>query len=85
MLPRISRQEAKMTKLTSRKSATREHRSTKLTDTQLDILSRATRRQDGATVVPESKNEMAAQKLAATLIEQGLVREVRARLGSLEA
>ena len=68
-----------MTKLTTRKSATREDRSIKLTDTQLVVLSRAAQRQDGAAAMPEGKNEKAAQKLAATLIEQGLVREIRAK------
>jgi Protein of unknown function (DUF3489) len=70
-----------MTKLTSRQSATRLDRSIKLTATQLFVLSRAAQGQDGAAAMPEGKNEKAAQKLAATLIEQGLVREVRAKSG----
>jgi hypothetical protein len=74
MLPRLSHQEAIMTKFTTRKSATREDRSIKLTDTQL--LAQC---QDGAAAMPEGKIQKAAQKLAATLIEQGLVREVRAK------
>jgi Protein of unknown function (DUF3489) len=68
-----------MTKLTTRKSATREARSIKLTDTQLGVLSGAAQRQDGAAAVPKGKNEKAVQKLAATLIGQGLVREVRVK------
>ena len=46
-----------MTKLTSRKSATRVDRSTKLTATQLFVLSRAAQGQDGAVAMPEGKNE----------------------------
>jgi Protein of unknown function (DUF3489) len=81
IVPRFSRREAIMTKLTTRKSATREHRSTKLTTAQLGVLSDAALREDGAAAMPEGKNEKAAQKLAATLIEQALVREIRAKPG----
>jgi Protein of unknown function (DUF3489) len=81
MLPRFSRQEAKMTKLTSRKSATHEHSSTKLTATQLGVLSGAALHQDGAAAVPDCRNERAVRKLATTLIEKGLVREVKAKPG----
>jgi hypothetical protein len=81
MLPRFSRQEAIMTKLTTRKSTTRENRSIKLTDMQLLMLSDAAQCQDGAAAMPEGKNEKAAQKLAATLTEKGLAREVRAKPG----
>jgi Protein of unknown function (DUF3489) len=66
-----------MTKLASRKSVTREDRPIKLTDTQFALLSRAAQRHDGAAAILEVKNEKAAHKLAATLIEQRLVREVR--------
>jgi hypothetical protein len=66
-----------MTKFTTRKSATHEDRSIKLTDTELAVLSGAGKRQDGAAAMPEGKNEKAVQKLTATLIEKGLVREVR--------
>jgi hypothetical protein len=80
MLPRFNRQEAIVTKLTTRKVATREDRPIKLTDTQLVLLSEAARRQDGAASLPEGKNERAVGgKLAATLIELALVREVRAK------
>jgi len=70
-----------MTKLNTRKSATLEERSIKLTDTELLVLSGAAKRQDGAATIPEGKNEKTVQKLAATLIEKGLVREVRAKRG----
>jgi hypothetical protein len=70
-----------MTKFTTRKSATHEDRSIKLTDTELAVLSGAGKRQDGAAAMPEGKNEKAVQKLTATLIEKGLVREVRAKPG----
>jgi hypothetical protein len=49
----------------------------KLTDAQWIVLSGAARRDDGAATLPERMTEKAAQKLAATLIEKGLVREVR--------
>jgi len=63
-----------MTKLTSRKST-----SIKLTDTQLIVLSRAVQREDGTATVPDGMTEKAAQKLAATLVEKALVREIRAK------
>ena len=65
-----------MTKLTTRKST-----STRLTDTQLIVLSRAAQREDGAATLPEGMTEKAAQKLAATLVEKELVREIRAKPG----
>jgi hypothetical protein len=81
MLPRINRQEAIMTKPSRRNLATREDRSIKLTDKQLGVLSGAAQGRDGAAALPEGKNEKATQKLGATLIELGLVREVRAKAG----
>ena len=63
-----------MTKLTTRKST-----STKLTDTQLIVLSRAVQREDGAATLPDGITEKAAEKLAATLVEKALVREIRAK------
>jgi Protein of unknown function (DUF3489) len=65
-----------MTKLNSRKST-----STKLNDTQLIVLSHAAQRGDGAATLPEGMTEKAAQKLAATLVEKELVREIRAKPG----
>jgi hypothetical protein len=65
-----------MTKLTTRKST-----STKLTDTQLIVLSRAAQREDGAATLPEGMTENAARKIAATLIQKALVREIRAKPG----
>jgi hypothetical protein len=65
-----------MTKLTTRKST-----STKLTDTQLIVLSRAAQREDGAATLPEGMTEKAVQKLATTLVERELVWEIRAKPG----
>jgi len=65
-----------MTKPETRKSA-----STRLTDTQLIVLSHATQREDGAATAPEGMKDKAAQKLAATLIEKGVLREARAKSG----
>ncbi len=54
---------------------------TKLTDTQLIALSGATQRQDGAVSLPERVKGMAARKLAASLVDKGFVREIRAKPG----
>ena len=43
------------------------------------VLSRAAQRNDGAATSPEGITDKAARKLAATLIEKGLVREIRAK------
>jgi hypothetical protein len=51
----------------------------KLTDVQRAVLSGAVQRDDGAAMLPERMTEKGAQKLAATLITKGLVREVRAK------
>jgi len=73
-----------MTKPTTSKTAERKQPnlaaiSIKLTDTQRSALSGAAQRDDGAATLPERMTEKAAQKLAATLIAKGLVREVRAK------
>jgi hypothetical protein len=65
-----------MAKLTSRIST-----STRLTDTQLIVFSHAAQREDGAVTLPEGMTEKAAQKLAAMLVERGLVQEIRAKPG----
>jgi Protein of unknown function (DUF3489) len=63
----------------------REHRripnmpATKLTDTQLVILSAASQREDRGVVLPTKLKGGAAQKLVAKLIDHGLIEEVRAR------
>jgi hypothetical protein len=75
-VPGSNRQEANVTKLTTRKST-----STKLTDTQRIVLSRVVQREDGAATLPEGMTENAAQKLAATLVEREFVREIRAKPG----
>jgi Protein of unknown function (DUF3489) len=73
-----------MKKPTTRKAA--EHKpanqatiSIKLSDTQRIVLSCAAKCDDGAAKRPERTTVKAAQKLAATLIAKGLVREIRAR------
>jgi hypothetical protein len=58
-----------MTKVTTRKSP-----STRLTDTQLILLSRAAQREDGAASLPDGLTEKTALKLVATLIRKALVR-----------
>jgi hypothetical protein len=55
--------------------------STKLTDTQLIALSDAAQHQDGAVSLPERIKGMAAQKLATSLMDKGIVREIRAKPG----
>jgi hypothetical protein len=50
-----------------------------MTDTQRIVLSGSAERDDGAATRPERMTEKAAQKLAATLIAKGLVRQVRAK------
>jgi DUF2924 family protein len=52
---------------------------TKLTDTQLVILSAASQREDRGIVLPTKLKGGAAQKLVAKLIDLGLIEEVRAR------
>src|SRR5260370_38546200 len=68
-------------KAIERKSANRDVISakSKVTDLQRIVLSRAGQRADGAATLPERTTEKVAQKLAATLIEKGLAREVRAK------
>jgi hypothetical protein len=52
---------------------------TKLTDTQLVVLSAASRREDRGVVLPAKLKGGAAQKVVAKLIDLGLIEEVRAR------
>src|SRR5271169_292521 len=52
---------------------------TKLTDSQLVILSAASQREDRGVVLPASLKGGAAQKFFAKLIDRGLIEEVRAR------
>ena len=74
-----------MTKLTTRKPASPKLIDPtlpfKLTDTQLIVLSRAAQCDDGAATVPQGMKDRDAHRLAATLIEKGLAREVRAKSG----
>jgi hypothetical protein len=63
------------------KATTRKFTSTRLTDTQLIVLSRAAQREDGAATLPEGMTEKAVEKLAVTLVERELVREIRAKPG----
>lgn len=50
---------------------------TKLTDTQLIILSKAAQRDDGAAVVPQGMKGAAVAKVASSLIAKKLMREVK--------
>src|SRR5271169_3145409 len=83
MMPRCNRQEASMTKLGNRKPKPIDPKSPsiKLTDTQLLVLSRAAQREDGAATMPEGMKDRATHRLATTLIEKGVAREVRAKSG----
>jgi len=53
----------------------------KLTDTQLIVLSKAVQREDGAAVVPKAMGKAPAAKVAASLINRKLMREVRTKDG----
>jgi hypothetical protein len=53
----------------------------KLTDTQLVLLSAASRRQDGALELPRHLKGAAAHKVIGKLLSGGLVEETRARAG----
>jgi hypothetical protein len=66
-------------KAVERKLANSESISTKLTDAPRIVLSRAVQRADGAATLPERMTEKAAQKLAATLIQNGLARRNRGK------
>jgi Protein of unknown function (DUF3489) len=55
--------------------------SIKFTDTQLNILSAATQREDRCLVAPPKLNGGAAQKFAAKLLTTGLVKEIKAKPG----
>jgi CRP-like cAMP-binding protein len=70
-----------MTKLTTRNSTNRKSTLTRLTDTQLIVLSRAAQREDSAATLPDDITEKAVQKLAAALVRRQLVREIRAKPG----
>ena len=52
---------------------------TKLTNTQVAVLASACQREDGLATRPASLRPAAAAKVAARLVELGLVREVRAK------
>jgi hypothetical protein len=80
-VPRFEPPEAKMTKLPARKSTKHKSTSTRLTDTQLIVLSRAAQREDGVATLPEGMTEKAAQKLAAMLVGRELIREIMAKPG----
>ena len=54
---------------------------TKLTDTQLIVLSKAVQREDGAAEIPVRMNKGAALKIGASLVARRLMREVRAKPG----
>ncbi len=52
---------------------------TKLTDTQLIVLSKAAQRDDGAAQLPRGLPKPAARKLAAALVAKKLMREIRGK------
>ena len=54
---------------------------TKLTDTQLIILSKGAQRDDGAAIVPQGMKGAAAARVAASLIARKLMREIRQKPG----
>jgi hypothetical protein len=53
--------------------------SAKLSDTQLVILSAASRREDLCLIAPKNLKGQAAEKIAAKLLAVGLVREIKAK------
>jgi hypothetical protein len=57
------------------------HSAIPLADAQQTALATAIERSDSACSLPDRNNRRAAQKLATSLIEKGLVREVRAKAG----
>jgi hypothetical protein len=52
---------------------------TKLTDTQLIVLSSAAQHDEGLATRPTNLNAAAAMKVASSLIDKGLIREIRAK------
>src|SRR5437764_8182210 len=52
---------------------------TKLTDTQLIVLSSAAKHDEGLATRPASLNTAAAMKVASSLADKGLAREIRAK------
>ena len=54
---------------------------TKLTDTQLRLLSAASQREDRCLIAPKNLKGGAAQKVAAKLLAAGLAREIKAKTG----
>jgi hypothetical protein len=52
---------------------------TKLTDTQLIVLSSAAKHDDGLAMRPANLNAAAAMKVLSSLIDKGLAREIRAK------
>jgi hypothetical protein len=54
---------------------------TKLTDSQLIVLSAAAARDDGLAVVPAKMNKGGAAKVGASLIARKLMREVKTKPG----
>ncbi|MEA3186622.1 MAG: hypothetical protein QOD99_452 [Chthoniobacter sp.] len=52
---------------------------TKLTDTQLVVLSSAAQHDEGLATRPANLNAAAAMRVASSLVDKGLVREIRAK------
>src|SRR6202049_1626261 len=83
ILPRRHHRQCGASAVTARKAvSTEEGFEMKLTDTQLVLLSAASRREDRAIEVPANLKGGAAHKGVAKLLTEGLVEEGRAR-GSL--
>jgi hypothetical protein len=55
---------------------------TKLSDSQLIVLSAAAAREDGLAVVPAKMNKAAASKVGSSLVTRKLMREVKAKPGT---
>jgi hypothetical protein len=55
---------------------------TKLTDTQLIVLSSAAQHDDGLAIRPANLNAAAAMRVASSLIDKDCVREIRAKAGA---
>jgi hypothetical protein len=54
---------------------------TKLTDTQLIVLSAAAARDDGIAIIPAKMSKAAASKVGSSLVARKLMREVRSKSG----
>jgi hypothetical protein len=58
-----------------------EEKMSKLTDSQMIVLSKASQRDDGAAVPPRKMNKAAAMKVGSSLVARKLMREIRSKAG----